>query len=157
LIDVQEGSLRGMRGEDMSSLRARCWRVGVFAVAAGCLYGFLAWQGWGGSARLLGLQWFLPSALVIVAGMSGLFELRDRRRRMKNREADPRKAAAELEVRCLKCGYILRGLEIPRCPECGTLRGFKVSMEQMGITESELRSLAEGRKKVDPAADPEKG
>jgi rubrerythrin len=27
--------------------------------------------------------------------------------------------AGQRETRCRKCGYILRGLTEPRCPECG--------------------------------------
>jgi uncharacterized paraquat-inducible protein A len=30
-----------------------------------------------------------------------------------------RKRKAEAETRCRKCGYILRGITEPRCPECG--------------------------------------
>lgn len=38
-------------------------------------------------------------------------------------EADvPRSRAAPVEKHCLNCGYDLRGLPEPRCPECG--RGF---------------------------------
>ncbi len=28
-------------------------------------------------------------------------------------------AASDGETRCRRCDYILRGLSIPRCPECG--------------------------------------
>jgi len=31
----------------------------------------------------------------------------------------PRKTAAD-DARCAQCGYLLKGLESPRCPECGT-------------------------------------
>lgn len=30
-----------------------------------------------------------------------------------------RKRSLDLETRCRKCGYILRGITEPRCPECG--------------------------------------
>ena len=30
-----------------------------------------------------------------------------------------RKRAADRETRCRRCGYILRGISEPRCPECG--------------------------------------
>lgn len=43
------------------------------------------------------------------------------------------------DVLCLRCGYNLRGLDVPRCPECGALRGFTVPMEELGIREEELR------------------
>ncbi len=36
---------------------------------------------------------------------------------------------------CQRCGYDLRGLEVPRCPECGALRGFTKTAAEMGIEE----------------------
>jgi hypothetical protein len=30
-----------------------------------------------------------------------------------------KKRADDRETRCRKCGYILRGITEPRCPECG--------------------------------------
>ncbi|MCG8404804.1 MAG: hypothetical protein MI923_06360 [Phycisphaerales bacterium] len=45
----------------------------------------------------------------------------------------------EEKVTCARCGYDLRGLEIPRCPECGTLRGFEVPLVQLGLTEQEIQ------------------
>jgi predicted amidophosphoribosyltransferase len=49
--------------------------------------------------------------------------------------------------RCDACGYDLRDLELPRCPECGALRGFKVPMTELGISEEELRENAEQKAK----------
>jgi hypothetical protein len=47
---------------------------------------------------------------------------------------------AEMGVtRCAKCGYPLEGLELPRCPECGALRGFKTPLNELGLTEEEIR------------------
>jgi len=40
--------------------------------------------------------------------------------------------------RCRRCGYSLRGLAVPRCPECGCLYGFEQSIEELGIREEEL-------------------
>ncbi len=40
---------------------------------------------------------------------------------------------------CARCGYDLRGLELPRCPECGTLRGFTVPLAALGLSEPEIR------------------
>lgn len=42
-------------------------------------------------------------------------------------------------AQCRKCGYDLRGLTLPRCPECGSLWGFKKTAEELGIRESEMR------------------
>jgi hypothetical protein len=43
------------------------------------------------------------------------------------------------ERTCMRCGYDMRGLPVPRCPECGCLYGFTEPMENLGITEEELR------------------
>lgn len=55
------------------------------------------------------------------------------RRRRARRRREQEKAA------CLRCGYPLLGLSIPRCPECGTLAGFNVPMSEMGVSDSDLR------------------
>jgi len=49
----------------------------------------------------------------------------------------------DFKVRCKRCGYNLAGLTIPRCPECGSLRGFEKSMHELGFHDDEIRS-AEG-------------
>ncbi len=41
--------------------------------------------------------------------------------------------------RCRRCGYDLRGLEIPRCPECGCVIGFTTTFADMGISEDAVR------------------
>lgn len=41
---------------------------------------------------------------------------------------------------CLRCGYSLRGLTKPRCPECGTLKGFDKPMSELGLSEADIRS-----------------
>ena len=45
-------------------------------------------------------------------------------------------------VRCLKCGYDLRGLTLPRCPECGCAIGFDKTFAELGIPEDEIRERA---------------
>ncbi len=47
-----------------------------------------------------------------------------------------RRDAAERKCRC---GYILKGLALPRCPECGRAIGFDKSFEELGISPDELR------------------
>jgi hypothetical protein len=43
-------------------------------------------------------------------------------------------------VKCAKCGYTMEGLTLPRCPECGALRGFDVPLDQLGLSEEEIRT-----------------
>ena len=43
-------------------------------------------------------------------------------------------------VKCANCGYVMEGLSMPRCPECGALRGFKVPLDKLGLSEDEIRA-----------------
>ncbi|MBI4581406.1 MAG: hypothetical protein HY718_17015 [Planctomycetes bacterium] len=74
----------------------------------------------------------LPVVYIVVT-LAGLGWHRRRRRRaaalMRERE--------QMGPFCRKCGYPLRGLNYPRCPECGTLRGFEVPLEQLDLTGEE--------------------
>jgi len=54
---------------------------------------------------------------------------------------------------CARCGYDLRGLELPRCPECGTLRGFRAPLGELGLSETEVRE-GFARTRARRAADP---
>jgi rubrerythrin len=55
----------------------------------------------------ISLAWFLP-VLLIAFSIYGLLTWR----------FGPR-APPDSETRCRECGYILRGISEPRCPECG--------------------------------------
>jgi len=62
------------------------------------------------------------------------------------RRRGERKRQRERGVRRCKCGYDLRGLEVPRCPECGRMTGFDQTPAELGITEEEMREAAARRK-----------
>lgn len=84
----------------------------------------------------MGVTWTLwLSVTALVALWVGV---RAWRRCAARREHEEQAAPA---VRCDACGYVISGLELPRCPECGALRGFKVPLDQLGISEEELREL----------------
>lgn len=94
------------------------WRT-VIAIAAGAVLGpqvfrFIvdpissggavfggSWHWWGDQIFALIPVVTLP--VVIYALLSAAFGLK----------------ATDTETRCRKCGYILRGITEPRCPECG--------------------------------------
>jgi hypothetical protein len=42
------------------------------------------------------------------------------------------------ERKCV-CGYILQGMSLPRCPECGRAVGFDKTFEELGVRPEELR------------------
>lgn len=88
--------------------------------------------------------WLLVAALV--AFWAGL---RLWRRRVLRKAQHERQLEGFL---CASCGYIVAGLELPRCPECGALRGFKVPLDQLGISEQELRELHARKRGGSPGA-----
>ena len=48
--------------------------------------------------------------------------------------------------RVCRCGYDLANLDIARCPECGRVDGFDATAADIGLTEEELRRVAEVRR-----------
>ena len=100
----------------------------VFAIAGQVLVMRSLW-GWGGIAMIAaGLASFPIGVLSLCAGLQAL-----RARKMA--------PATERPIRqCDSCGYNLKGLSIPRCPECGCLVGFTKTADGLGIDPDELRS-----------------
>lgn len=74
----------------------------------------------------------LVLAVCVVVAMGTYFK---RKREKARREGGER--------RCF-CGYILRGLDVPRCPECGRAVGFDKTFEELGIRPEELRKENRG-------------
>lgn len=62
-----------------------------------------------------------------------------------NNAREERLAAIERGDVCRRCGYPLPGLELPRCPECGAMKCFNATLEDLGLSEEELRLLASKR------------
>ena len=95
-------------------------------------------------------------ALLTVFGIAVLFG-RSMLRRIKPLRAVQEWWARRAErgvTRCAKCGYSLVGLEFPRCPECGALRGFTVPLHKLGLTEQEIRDgFARRREERDSTTD----
>ncbi|HWL95000.1 MAG TPA: hypothetical protein VNT79_15885 [Phycisphaerae bacterium] len=63
-------------------------------------------------------------------------------RKMIGRWFEKRNAIRESRMRgeaCVRCGYPVRGLSLPRCPECGAMKGFDATLAELGISEDELR------------------
>jgi hypothetical protein len=48
------------------------------------------------------------------------------------------------EDRCA-CGYLRRGLDTIRCPECGRVAGFDATAEELGLTDEQLAAAKRRR------------
>ena len=89
------------------------WRATLAAFTAMCGYSFvqhIPWPIWGSRPELLLLYNLMSTYVSIVLGITvyGLLTRQYYGRRCR-----------DVETRCRKCGYILRGISEPRCPECG--------------------------------------
>ena len=89
----------------------------------------------------VGLGLFLnmaTSSIVTLSAFSLLVMVSKEFHEWKNKRDEIRKAK-ESGMICGGCGYNMEGQEIPRCPECGALRGFTTSVDELGLTEDEIR------------------
>ena len=78
-------------------------------------------------------SFWMPILGVLAVGVAlfGIRYLRIVSRRFREKPVEP--------VKCSNCGYTMDGLSMPRCPECGALRGFAVPLDELGLTEAEIR------------------
>ena len=103
------------------------WRAAI-AMAAGCAFEvwFVARGRWDviwhmvnaaltGSPRFKGHDWawFVAATVAMLPGFLLAFATYGVLTRFLGSRT------IDLETRCRKCGYILRGITEPRCPECG--------------------------------------
>ena len=82
------------------------------------------------------LQPILSMIVIMVVGVGSLIAFRWLWRRFHARH----RSSSNLQ-RCT-CGYILVGLEIPRCPECGRMIGFDKTPAELGLSEEQMRAHA---------------
>ena len=90
-----------------------------------------------------------PTVAILTMALAAMIGVRKRLNRWHQRR---RAWRAEKRVgKCANCGYPLKGLDIPRCPECGALRGFKKPLTELGLTEEEIRAgFARRRQEREP-------
>ena len=88
-------------------------------------------------------------ALVLVgSGLGWIIKSSRRRYREWKRTRDEIRDAKISGAICAGCGYNMKGQAIPRCPECGALRGFTTPVDQLGLTEEEIRKGFERKREA---------
>jgi hypothetical protein len=95
-------------------------------------------------------HWTFSLFLLLLAPLAWVIARLVRRHRLRQQLPQPERHIP----RCLRCGYDLRGLGLPRCPECGALRGFRQSMEELGLTPAEIAHIHEKCKEQAPSPAP---
>ena len=66
-------------------------------------------------------------------------------RMIRRRRALAERAVPVREEACV-CGYLLKGLDTLRCPECGRVIGFDVTPEELGLTDQQLKQAMARRR-----------
>lgn len=89
------------------------------------------------------LPWLLATVFAVVGvGIATIVLLRTVVKRQMRKHI-LKALTEEVVPKCARCGCDLRGQNYPRCPECGTLRGFDVPMDDLPLTEEERRLIEE--------------
>ena len=90
----------------------------------------------------------LVAVVLLVCGVSWIIGILRRRYRACKKTRDEIRDAKISGAICAGCGYNMKGQAIPRCPECGALRGFTTSVDQLGLTEEEIRKGFERKREA---------
>ena len=90
----------------------------------------------------------LVALVLVVSGASWISGVLMRRYREWKNARDEIRNAKDSGALCAACGYNMEGQAIPRCPECGALRGFTASVDQLGLTEDEIRKGFERKRET---------
>ena len=94
-------------------------------------------SGW--NSLWLLLPFMLAVAAIAVVSMVG-------RRLWRRKLKDILREPDNEPMHCGQCGYDVRGLDIPRCPECGCAFGFDRTFEELGLDEEEVRQRVRKRR-----------
>ena len=90
----------------------------------------------------------LVALVLAAAGATWIIGASRRRYRAWKTTRDEIRNAKDSGKLCAACGYSMEGQPIPRCPECGALRGFTIPVDQLGLTEEEIRKGFERKREA---------
>jgi ribosomal protein L37E len=107
----------------MTAASSRSALVGRLANGLAYLALFALVVVWTGSGGGIGIRQLWP--LAVLSGLGLFIGFRQRMRQAASKRSPT--------TRCRRCGYDLTASRLPRCPECGTLLGFKRTAKELGI------------------------